>query len=166
MAKDVQDAIKEMVTFNLMPATTLALRFTGNSFPGIANPQILSAEAMFWSLGEAKMKQLLDDLSLQTAVEAGDGHFPAVVPHRREGRLSTPAQLAAIFDETIMPAALQQSTRNSYFCQLEGGAFVGNSTRRGQVAASDESRYAQGFYSGASHGRMFGWIHTEYLVRH
>ena len=115
VAKDVQDAIKEMVTFNLMPATTLALRFTGNSFPGIANPQILSAEAMFWSLGEAKMKHLLDDLSLQTAVEAGDGHFPAVVPHRREGRLSTPAQLAAIFDESIMPAALQQSTRNSYF---------------------------------------------------
>ena len=61
------------------------------------------------------MKQLLDDLSLPTAVEAGDGHFPAVVSHRREGRLSTPAQLAAIFDETIMPAALQQSTRNSYF---------------------------------------------------
>jgi integrase len=61
------------------------------------------------------MKHLLDDLSLQTAVEAGDGHFPAVVPHRREGRLSTPAQLAAIFDESIMPAALQQSTRNSYF---------------------------------------------------
>jgi hypothetical protein len=70
---------------------------------------------MFWNLGEAKMKHLLDDLSLQTAVEAGDGHFPAVVPHRREGRLSTPAQLAAIFDESIMPAALQQSTRNSYF---------------------------------------------------
>ena len=56
VAKDVQDAIKEKVTFNLMPATTLALRFTGNSFSGIANPQILSAEAMFWSLGEAKIK--------------------------------------------------------------------------------------------------------------
>ena len=115
VANEIREAIKEMIAFNLMPATALALRFSGNAFPGIANPQILAAEAMFWSLGNPVMQHLLDDLSTRTAVEAGDGHFPAVIPHRRGNRLSTPAQLTAIFDESIMPAALQHSTRTSYF---------------------------------------------------
>ena len=114
VAADVRDAIRDMVKYHVLPATAAALRWTGHNFPGIANPEILEGEAEFWRQGETKMRHLLDDISQQTAVEAGDGHFPAVVPHGRTGRLATPQQLTAIFEESIMPAALQPGTRGGY----------------------------------------------------
>jgi hypothetical protein len=61
VVNEVRKAIKETIAFNLMLAKALALRFTGNAFPRIANPQILSAEAMFWSLGNTAMQHSLDD---------------------------------------------------------------------------------------------------------
>ncbi len=77
----------------------------------------MRAEAQFWSLGEAKLKHLLQDTSPRTAVEAGDGHFPAVKAKRKVSRLSSASELAAIFDECVMPAhwQLQQSTRVNYW---------------------------------------------------
>ena len=33
VANEIREAIKEMIAFNLMPATALALRFSGNAFP-------------------------------------------------------------------------------------------------------------------------------------
>jgi integrase len=114
VAEDIRQGIKEMIAFNVLPATAKAVRWTAHNFPAISNTEILEAEPAFWQLGETKMRHVLMDASVQTAVEAGDGHFPAVLPHRREGRLSSPAQLAAIFDESILPAALQHTTRTGY----------------------------------------------------
>ncbi len=73
--------------------------------------QLLRAEAQFWSLGADKLRHLLADTSPLTAVEAGDGHFPAVQAKRKVTRLRSPRELAAIFDECVLPAQLQQSTR-------------------------------------------------------
>ncbi len=50
-----------------------------------------------------------------TAVEAGYGHFPAVRAKHKMSRLSTAGELAAIFDECIILAQLQQSTRSIYW---------------------------------------------------
>ena len=111
---DVRDAIRNMIKYHLLPATTGQLLWTGHNFPGIANPEILEGEAEFWRQGKTKLRHLLDDISQQTAVEAGDGHFPGVQSHGRSGRLATPQQLVAVFDESIMPAALQPGTRTGY----------------------------------------------------
>ena len=114
MAADVRDAIRNMMKYHLFPATTGQLLWTGHNFPGIANPEILEEEAEFWGQGKTKLRHLLDDISQQTAVEAGDGHFPGAQSHGRSGRLATPQQLVAVFDESIMPAALQPGTRKGY----------------------------------------------------
>ena len=66
-------------------------------------------------LGEEKLRHLLTDTSPRTAVEAGDGHFPAVKAKRKVSRLSTAAELAAIFNESVLPVQLQQSTRAGYW---------------------------------------------------
>jgi hypothetical protein len=115
VAADLREGIQEMVAVNLMPSTVWSLRFTGHGFPTIDNVELLRAEAQFWSLGEAKLKHLLQDTSPRTAVEAGDGHFPAVKAKRKVSRLSSASELAAIFDECVMPAQLQQSTRVNYW---------------------------------------------------
>ena len=115
VAEDLREAIKEMVAFNVLPTTLWALRWSAAGFPTILNIGILRAEAAFWTLGESKMEHLLADNSAQTPVEAGDGHFPGVRAQPGQGRLLSSAQLTAIFQESIMPAALQQSTRAGYF---------------------------------------------------
>jgi hypothetical protein len=115
VAEDLREAIKEMVAFNVLPATLWALRWSEAGFPTIQNTGILRAEAAFWTLGETKMEHLLADNSAQTPVEAGDGHFPGVRAVPAQGRLLSAGQLTAIFQESIMPAALQQSTRAEYF---------------------------------------------------
>jgi hypothetical protein len=75
VAADLREGIQEMVAVNLMPSTVWSLRFTGHGFPTIDNVELLRAEAQFWSLGEAKLKHLLQDTSPRTAVEAGTGTF-------------------------------------------------------------------------------------------
>ncbi len=115
VAADLREGIQEMVAVNLMPSTVWSLRFTGHGFPTIDNVELLRAEAQFWSLGEAKLKHLLQDTSPRTAVEAGDGHIPAVKAKRKVSRLSSAVELAAIFDECVMPAQLQQSSRVNYW---------------------------------------------------
>ncbi len=72
----MREAIKEMVAFNVLPATLWALRWSDAGFPTIVNTEILRAEAAFWTQGEQKMEHLLSENSAQTPVEAGDGHFP------------------------------------------------------------------------------------------
>jgi hypothetical protein len=81
----------------------------------IDNVELLRAEAQFWSLGEAKLKHLLQDTSPRTAVEAGDGHFPAVKAKRKVSLLNSASELPAIFDECVLPSQLQQSTRIWYW---------------------------------------------------
>lgn len=115
VAEDLRQAVKEMVAFNVMPATLWAMIWSASGYPTILNVWILRAEAAFWTLGDQKMEHLLGDTSGQTPVEAGDGHFPAVRAQPREGRLLSSAQLTAIFEESIMPAALAQGTRAGYF---------------------------------------------------
>ena len=104
-----------MVAVNLMPSTVWSLRFTGHGFPTIDNVDLLRTEAQFWTLGDGKLRHLLQDTSPRTAVEAGDGHFPAVTAKRKVSRLSSASELAAIFDECVMPSQLQQSTRINYW---------------------------------------------------
>jgi hypothetical protein len=115
VADDVRSAVKEMVMFNCLPATARAIRWTGHGYPAIANLEVLRGEAAFWRLGDDKTNALLNDPSGRTAVERGDGHFPGVYPRHREGRLYTPQQLTAVFEESVMPAALQPATRAGYF---------------------------------------------------
>ena len=115
VAEEVRTAVKEMVAFNLLPATVWSLVWSGHGYPTIQNIENLRAEPAFWTLGDAKMEHLLSDTSVQTAVEAGDGHFPGVRVPRAAGRLLSAAQLTAIFNESIMPASLQHSTRSGYF---------------------------------------------------
>jgi hypothetical protein len=115
VAADLRDGIREMVAVNLLPSTVWGLVYTGHGFPTIDNVQLLRAEAQFWSLGADKLHHLLADTSPLTAVEAGDGHFPAVQAKRKASRLSSPRELAALFDECVLPAQLQQSTRQGYW---------------------------------------------------
>jgi hypothetical protein len=115
VAEELRDGIQEMVAVNLMPSTVWSLKYTAHGFPTIDNVELLRAEAQFWSLGEEKLRHLLTDTSPRTAVEAGDGHFPAVKAKRKVSRLSTAAELAAIFNESVLPAQLQQSTRAGYW---------------------------------------------------
>ncbi len=63
VAADLREGIQEMVAVNLMPSTVWSLRFTGHGFPTIDNVELLRAEAQFWSLGETKLKHLLQDTS-------------------------------------------------------------------------------------------------------
>ena len=58
VAEELREAIKEMVAFNVLPATLWALRWTDAGFPTILNTGILRAEAAFWTQGEAKMEHL------------------------------------------------------------------------------------------------------------
>ena len=76
VAEDVRGAVKEMVAFEVLPATLWAMLWSAAGYPTILNIEILRAEAAFWTLGESKMEHLLADNSAQTPVEAGDGHFP------------------------------------------------------------------------------------------
>jgi len=115
VAADLRDGIREMVAVNLLPSTVWGLVYTGHGFPTIDNVQSLRAEAQFWSLGADKLRHLFADTSPLTAVEAGNGHFPAVQAKRKVSRLSSPRELAAIFDECVLPAQLQQSTRQGYW---------------------------------------------------
>ena len=114
VAADLYEGVKEMVLLNLMPSTVWALRFTQHAFPTIENVDILRAEAPFWRLGDERMRHVLEDISSPTPVERGDGHFPAVRAKGKTGRLSSAQELAAIFDECIMPAHLAQGTREGY----------------------------------------------------
>jgi len=114
VAADLYDGIKDMVATNLMPSTVWALRFTQHAFPTIENVDILAAEAQFWRLGDERMRHILEDISRQTPVERGDGHLPAVRAKGKKGRLSSAQELAAIFDECVMPACLAHRTREGY----------------------------------------------------
>ena len=75
----------------------------------------LRDKSQLWALGEKTVTALLKDTSSHTAVENGDGHFPAVYAKRKWTRLSSSKELAAIFKEYVMPTQLQQPTRESYF---------------------------------------------------
>jgi hypothetical protein len=44
VAEELREAIKEMVAFNVLPATLWALRWTDAGFPTILNTEILRAE--------------------------------------------------------------------------------------------------------------------------
>jgi hypothetical protein len=117
VSDDWREGIREMVCVNLLPSTVWALVFTQNGFPTISNVELLRAEAKLWSLGEEKMRHRLSDTSHATAVEEGDRHFPAVQAKSKASRLSSKEELAAIFDECVLPspAQLQQSTRQGYW---------------------------------------------------
>ena len=115
VAADLSDGIREMVAVNLLPGTVWSLRYTSHDFPTIENVELLRAEAQFWRLGEAKMRHLLHDTSVRTAVDDGDGHFPAVYARRKTSRLSDPADLTAIFNECMEPGQLQPPTRLAYW---------------------------------------------------
>ena len=115
VAADLSDGIREMVAVNLLPGTVWSLRYTGHDFPTIDNVELLRAEPQFWILGAEKVNHLLADTSVRTAVEDGDGHFPAVYPRRQASRLSEPADLTAIFNECMLPGQLQHPTRLAYW---------------------------------------------------
>ena len=115
VAADLYAGLKEMVVVNLLPSTVWALKFTNHAFPTIDNVDILAAEAQFWRLGDIRMRHVLHDISPQTPVERGDGHFPAVRAKGKTTRLSSTAELAAIFDECVLPGHLALSTREGYF---------------------------------------------------
>ena len=114
VAADLRDGIREMVAVNLMPSTVWSLVYTAHGFPTIDNVELLQAEAQFWGLGEERLRHLLTDTSQRTAVEEGNGHFPGVKAKRKVSRLSSTAELAAIFDESVLPAHLQHATRQGY----------------------------------------------------
>jgi hypothetical protein len=59
-------------------------------------------------------RHLLHDESAQTAVERGDGLIPAVRVKTGGQRLPSLQQLADTFDECIVPAKLEASTRGGY----------------------------------------------------
>lgn len=115
VATELREGIREMIAVNLLPCTVWMLRYTGHGYPTIDNVELLRSEKQFASLGEGRLRELLHDTSPMTAVEAGDGHFPAVRAKRRAARLSSTEELAAIFDECVLPAQLQQSTRVGYW---------------------------------------------------
>jgi hypothetical protein len=100
VAADLSDGIKEMVAVSLQPSTVWGLEYSKASFPTINNVGILAAEAQFWSLGDERMRHILEDVSAPTPVERGDGHMPAVRAKEKTGRLNSTAVLAAIFDES------------------------------------------------------------------
>jgi hypothetical protein len=54
VAEDLREAFKEMVAFNILPATLWALRWSAAGFPTILNIGILRAEAAFWTLGSQR----------------------------------------------------------------------------------------------------------------
>ncbi len=118
-AADLRDGICEMVKVNLLPSTVWSLIYTGHGFPTIDNVHLLWAKAQFWSLGSERLCHLLTDTSPPTAVEAGDGHFPAVQAKRKVSRLSSPRETAAIFDEVTnkMPFD-EEKIRDSYSMQV------------------------------------------------
>jgi hypothetical protein len=105
------------LAINLLSGTVWSLRYTGHDFPTIENVELLRAdsEAQFWSLGEEKMRHLLSDTSVRTAVDDGDGHFPAVYARRMTSRSSDPADLTAIFNECMEPGQFQPPTRLAYW---------------------------------------------------
>ena len=115
VASELTSALKEMTLFNHMPATARAVRWTRHMFPAIDNISILRAEAQFWREGEVKTAHLLDDPSPMTAVEAGDGHFPGVLPRGGSGRFSSSQQLVAVFNESVFPLTLSRRMRKGYF---------------------------------------------------
>ena len=115
VADDVREGIREMVAVNVRPSTAYRIVYGANDFPTMRNVDILRDEPQFCALGEKKVTALLKDSSPRTAVEDGDGHFPAVHAKRKWTRLSSSKDLAAIFKECIMPTQLQQSTREAYF---------------------------------------------------
>jgi hypothetical protein len=115
VATELLEGIREMIAVNLLPCTVWMLRYTGHGYPTIDNVELLRSEKQFANLGEGRLRELLHDTSPMTAVEAGDGHFPAVRAKRRATRLSSTEELAAIFDECVLPAQLQQSTRAGYW---------------------------------------------------
>ena len=78
------------------------------------------------------MKHSLKDILAWTAVDAGDGHFPGVMPRNRTGRLSTTAQLAEMFKEALMPASLQPGTRAGYWAS--GKTVLAWGVAHGEVA--------------------------------
>jgi hypothetical protein len=113
-----------MVAVNLMPSTVWSLKYTAHRFPTIDNVELLRAEAQFWSLREEKLRHLLTDTSQRTAVEAGDGHFLAVNAKRKVSRLSTAAELAAIFNGSkisVLEDVPQKKTRILRQALLEDG---------------------------------------------
>jgi integrase len=115
VAADLSDGIKEMVAVGLQPGTVWGLEYSKASFPTINNVGILAAEAQFWSLGDERMRHILEDVSAPTPVERGDGHMPAVRAKEKTGRLNSTAVLAAIFDESVGPCSLAQGTREGYW---------------------------------------------------
>ena len=50
VAEDIRQGIKEMIAFNVLPATAKAVRWTAHNFPAISNTEILEAEPAFWQL--------------------------------------------------------------------------------------------------------------------
>jgi hypothetical protein len=166
VAADLREGIQEMVAVNLMPSIVWSLRFTGHGFPTIDNVELLRAEAQFWTLGEGKLRHLLQDTSPRTAVEAGDGYFPAVKAKTKVSRLSSASELAAIFDECVMPSQLQQSTRINYWGSWKTVLTWGSRPRGDQIFASHEPRDAQGLYSGDAHGGLRCRNHSESVVGH
>lgn len=115
VAAELHSSILQTVLVNLQPATAWQVRWSKSGFPTISNPDILYFDPMFLCLSPQKADDLLRDQSLQTAVEAGDGIFPAVRPTKRRRTLDTIPELANIFDECISPAQLQPSTRQGYW---------------------------------------------------
>ena len=61
VAADLSEGIREMVAFNLLPATVWSLIYGGHTYPTIKNIETLRGEAQFWKLGEPKVKALLTD---------------------------------------------------------------------------------------------------------
>jgi hypothetical protein len=87
----------------------------GSHVPHDQNTVTLRDEAQFFTLGEQKVKHLLTDTSPRTAVEDGNGHFPAVHAKHQCTRLNSTQALAAIFKECLLPSQLQQPTREAYY---------------------------------------------------
>lgn len=114
VATDLQQAVRDMVMFAVQPETIGSLKWSAAGFPTLVSLEGLATDRLFTALEPEMRRRLLHNESAQTAVERGDGHFPAVRVKEAAGRLSSVPRLAAVFDECLGPAQLEASTRAGY----------------------------------------------------
>ena len=114
VATDLQQAVRDMVVYRLQPETVASIKFSKAGFPTLTSMKALAEDRVFEALGPELCHRLLHDESPQTAVERGDGRFPAVRVKDADERLPSVARLAAVWDESMGPAQLEASTRAGY----------------------------------------------------
>ncbi len=114
VASELREGVREMVTFQLEPETVWKLQWSTAGYPTLAEISLLSEDALFSLMGNSQRRGLLEDESTQTAVERGDGIFPAIRMKKARVGLATVEELAAVFDQCVGPACLEAFARAGY----------------------------------------------------